>query len=57
MMPHEPGPIVILTGPPGAGKTTVAGHLVRSWERAVHLVRTRVDRGDARLDLPSLPTR
>jgi GrpB-like predicted nucleotidyltransferase (UPF0157 family)/predicted kinase len=31
------GSILLLTGPPGAGKTTVAGIVARSFERAVHL--------------------
>ncbi|MCU1484226.1 MAG: hypothetical protein JWN67_972 [Actinomycetia bacterium] len=31
------GSILLLTGPPGAGKTTVAGLVARSFERAVHL--------------------
>jgi tRNA uridine 5-carbamoylmethylation protein Kti12 len=30
-------PVLILTGPPGAGKTTTARALVAGWERAVHL--------------------
>ncbi|HTZ64784.1 MAG TPA: AAA family ATPase [Solirubrobacteraceae bacterium] len=36
---HEPGstPILILTGAPGSGKTTVAGLLAAKCERAVHL--------------------
>jgi GrpB-like predicted nucleotidyltransferase (UPF0157 family)/predicted kinase len=32
------GSILLLTGPPGAGKTTVAGLVARSFERGVHLV-------------------
>jgi predicted kinase len=31
------GPVLILTGSPGAGKTTTARTLVERWERAVHL--------------------
>jgi predicted kinase len=31
------GSILLLTGPPGAGKTTVAGLVARSFEKAVHL--------------------
>lgn len=31
------GSILLLTGPPGAGKTTVAGLVARSFERGVHL--------------------
>jgi predicted kinase len=30
-------PVLILTGPPGSGKTTVAGHLAGRSERAVHI--------------------
>jgi predicted kinase len=33
-----PAPIVALTGPPGAGKTTVARQVARSFEPAIHLV-------------------
>ena len=33
----EDTPILILTGPPGAGKTTVAGILAERSDRAVHL--------------------
>ena len=31
------GAVLILTGPPGAGKTTVADLVARQWPRAVHL--------------------
>lgn len=30
-------PIVIVTGPPGAGKTTVSAHLARSSVQGLHL--------------------
>lgn len=30
-------PFVLVAGPPGAGKSTVAGLLARGWDRAVHL--------------------
>ncbi|WP_267421021.1 MULTISPECIES: AAA family ATPase [unclassified Curtobacterium] len=33
----EPGTVVILTGPPGAGKSTTARSLATSFERSVHL--------------------
>lgn len=33
----SPAPVLILTGPPGVGKTTVAAILARRAERAVHL--------------------
>jgi predicted kinase len=33
----SPAPVLILTGPPGAGKTTVAAVLASRAERAVHL--------------------
>jgi tRNA uridine 5-carbamoylmethylation protein Kti12 len=32
------GSILLLTGPPGAGKTTVAGLVARARTKAVHLV-------------------
>ena len=35
-MPSDP-PVLILTGPPGAGKTTTAAALVARFPRAVHL--------------------
>lgn len=35
--PQPPG-ILVLTGPPGAGKTTVAALVAASFERSVHLV-------------------
>jgi tRNA uridine 5-carbamoylmethylation protein Kti12 len=34
---YPPPPVLILTGPPGAGKTTAAGILAGRWERAVHV--------------------
>jgi gluconate kinase len=30
-------PLIVLTGPPGAGKSTVGRLLAKGWERAVHL--------------------
>src|SRR5579875_2659004 len=41
-MPPQPGrlpaPITVITGPPGAGKTTIAAALARSTRLGVHLV-------------------
>ncbi|MFI5028951.1 MAG: AAA family ATPase [Solirubrobacterales bacterium] len=36
-MPRGENPILIVTGPPGVGKTTAAGILAARWDRAVHL--------------------
>jgi len=36
-VPAVAGSILLLTGPPGAGKTTVAGLVATSFERSVHL--------------------
>jgi predicted kinase len=33
----DPDPVLILSGPPGAGKTTTAGLLAARFQRAVHL--------------------
>ena len=30
-------PLIVLTGPPGAGKSTVGRLLAQGWDRAVHL--------------------
>jgi adenylate kinase family enzyme len=35
--PAKPGWIIVMTGPPGAGKTTVAAMLVQRYTLAVHL--------------------
>jgi tRNA uridine 5-carbamoylmethylation protein Kti12 len=37
MGPAQPNPILIVTGPPGVGKTTTAGILAARSDRAVHL--------------------
>lgn len=36
LTPHDT-PVLIVTGPPGVGKTTAAGMLVERWPKAVHL--------------------
>lgn len=37
MAPDDPVALIVLTGPPGAGKSTVAAALTRRYAKAVHL--------------------
>jgi broad-specificity NMP kinase len=48
-------PVLILTGPPGVGKTTAAGILAERPEESADLLERLLDEGALTVDAASLP--